>query len=74
MEMTLPIMEKFINELNVSEELKNVCKENGWDNLQAITAMPVYILMEKPGMTSRMIAELFGYLKKEGLEEEWKEE
>ena len=74
METTIPIMGKLINELNVSEELKNVCKENGWDNLRVITAMPVHVLMEKPGMTSRMMAELFGYLKKEGLENALKEE
>lgn len=74
METIIPIKEKLINELDVSQELKHVCKKNGWNNLLAITTVPVHVLMDKPGMTSRMTAELYSYLKLNGLEEELIEE
>ncbi|HEY4789624.1 MAG TPA: hypothetical protein VIH57_26420 [Bacteroidales bacterium] len=74
METTILIKEKLINELNVSQELKYVCKKNGWDNLQTIVTVPVHILMKKPGMTSRLMAELYSFLKLNGIEEELIEE
>jgi DNA-directed RNA polymerase alpha subunit len=61
-EITHPILQKAIKNLDVSKEFKAMAKANGFKTLQNILDMPLHELPHKPQSGYRMLKELLDLL------------
>ncbi|MBX2914703.1 MAG: hypothetical protein KF856_05435 [Cyclobacteriaceae bacterium] len=68
-EITHPILQKTIKNLDVSKEFKVMAKANGYKTLQDILGMPLHELPYKPQSGYRMLREFLGILEEHGLSE-----
>ncbi len=68
-EITHPILQKAIKNLDVSKEFKTMAKANGFKTLQSILDMPLHELPYKPQSGYRILKELLDLLNEQGLSE-----
>lgn len=68
-EITHPILQKAIKNLDVSKEFKAMAKANGFKTLQDILDMPLQELPYKPQSGYRMLKEFLSILEEHGLSE-----
>lgn len=66
-EITHPILQKAIKNLDVSKEFKVMAKANGFKTLQNILDMPLHELPYKPQSGYRMLREFLDLLEEHSL-------
>lgn len=66
-EITHPILQKAIKNLDVSKEFKAMAKANGFKTLQSILDMPLYELPYKPQSGYRMLKEFLDMMEEHSL-------
>jgi len=67
-------LEKPVDDLPLSDELKNLLAKRGYKLLKDVLAKKIYLLRKKDGLTIHHELELFNIVEENGLEKWWKED
>jgi hypothetical protein len=62
--LTIPI-----HELPVSDEIRDICRQHGFKNLEELLKVSDYEMIHNLGFSYHAVIDLFGYLQSVGLED-----
>ena len=72
-EEQVEVFNRPIDELELGDELKALLKEKGYATLGGVLAKPVDVLRNEEGLSFEQEVELFGFVKRNGLRDYWRE-
>lgn len=69
MESNIEILNCSISDLPLGNEIRDICKQHGFKNLNVLLEISDYDMIHRMGFSYHSVMELFGYLQSRGLDD-----